>query len=98
MRVQTQLQRQVLTIPASALERGPDGLFAYVVQPDSTIAVAQLTTGEQSGDVIVIEKGLAAGDQVVTSNHYRLQPGSRIRANGAKIAKAADGTGTEPAP
>jgi membrane fusion protein, multidrug efflux system len=98
MRVQTQLQRQVLTIPASALERGPDGLFAYVVRPDSTIAVAQLTAGEQSGDVVVIEKGLAAGDQVVTSNHYRLQPGARIRANGAKLAKAADGAGAEPAP
>jgi multidrug efflux system membrane fusion protein len=98
VRVQTQLQRQVLTIPPSAVERGPDGLFAYLVQPDSTIAVAQLTTGAQTGDMVVVEKGLQAGDRVVTSNHYRLQPGSRIRANGAQVAKAADGPGTEPAP
>jgi len=100
MRVHTQTQRQVLTIPAGALERGPDGLFAYVVQPDSTIAVAPVTTGAQTGDVVVVEKGLAVGDRVVTSNHYRLQPGSRIRANGAdaRLAKDGDGTNAEPAP
>jgi len=98
VRVQTQLQRQALTIPPSALERGPDGLFAYLVQPDSTIAVAQLTTGAQTGDRVVVEKGLQAGDRVVTSNHYRLQPGSRIRANGTQVAKAADGPGDEAAP
>jgi membrane fusion protein, multidrug efflux system len=98
VRVQTALQRQVLTVPASALERGPDGLFAYVVQPDSTIAVANLTTGAQTGDVVVVEKGVAAGDRVVTSNHYRLQPGSRIRPNSQKLAKSGDGASTEPAP
>jgi len=86
MRVLTQVQRQVLTIPVSALERGPDGLFTYLVKPDSTIEVAQLTVGEQVGGSAVIEKGLKAGDKVVASNQYRLQPGSHIRANTAKPA------------
>jgi multidrug efflux system membrane fusion protein len=45
MRVLTQVQRQVLTIPSSALERGPDGLFTYLVKSDSTVAMAPLTTG-----------------------------------------------------
>jgi multidrug efflux system membrane fusion protein len=90
VRVLTQMQRQVLTIPASALERGPDGLFTYVVQPDSTVAVAQLTAGEASGGVVVVEKGLKAGEKVVASNQYRLQPGARIRANGIpKVAEHA---------
>jgi membrane fusion protein, multidrug efflux system len=86
MRVLTRVQRQVLTIPVSALERGPDGLFTYLVKPDSTIEVAQLTVGEQVGGSAVIEKGLKVGDKVVASNQYRLQPGSRIRANTAKPA------------
>ena len=86
MRVLTQVQRQVLTIPVSALERGPDGLFTYLVKPDSTIEVAQLTVGEQVGGSAVIEKGLKVGDKVVASNQYRLQPGSHIRANTAKPA------------
>jgi membrane fusion protein, multidrug efflux system len=103
VRVLTQTQRQVLTIPASALERGPDGMFAYVVQPDSTIAVAPLVAGVQNGNTVVIEKGLEAGQKVVVSNQYRLQPGSHVRANtpqpaGAKLAKGGDGSGAEPAP
>jgi membrane fusion protein, multidrug efflux system len=94
----TQMQHQVLTIPASALQRGPEGTFTYVVQSDSTIRVAPLTTGEQTGNIVVVEKGLEAGDKVVASNQYRLQPGSLIRANGPKVAKSGNGDGTEPAP
>jgi membrane fusion protein, multidrug efflux system len=102
VRVLTQVRNQVLTIPASALERGPDGLFTYLVQPDSTIKVAPLSIGEQNGDTVVVEKGLEAGQRVVASNQYRLQPGSRVSANPARasasqLARAGDGAG-EPAP
>ena len=98
VRVMTQLQRQVLTIPATALERGPDGPFTYVIQPDSTIRVAAITAGEQTGDIVVVEKGLQAGDKVVASNQYRLQPGSLIRPNGAGVARSGAEATAEPAP
>ncbi|MGH8275256.1 MAG: efflux RND transporter periplasmic adaptor subunit, partial [Steroidobacteraceae bacterium] len=88
VRVLTRIRHQVLTIPASALERGPDGTFTYVMQPDSTVAVALLTTGERTGDIVVVEKGLTAGEKVVASNQYRLQPGALIRANGPAAARA----------
>jgi membrane fusion protein, multidrug efflux system len=104
MRVLSQTQRQVLTIPASALERGPNGMFTYLVQPDSTIKVTDLKLGQQTGDVVVVEQGLAAGDRVVASNQYRLQPGSLVRsvqpgAGAPKVAKRGGGGATEePAP
>jgi membrane fusion protein, multidrug efflux system len=88
-------RHQVLTIPVSALERGPDGLFTYVVQADSTITVAPLTVGEQSEGFAVIEKGLKDGDRVVSSNQYRLQPGSRIRANGPEGSNVATSDGED---
>ena len=98
VRVMTEMQQQVLTMPASALQRGPEGTFTYLVQPDSTIRVAPLTTGEQSGDIVVVEKGLEAGDKVVASNQYRLQPGSLIRANAPGVARSGAETAAEPAP
>lgn len=99
VRVLAQTRRQALTIPASALERGPDGLFTYVVQADSTIKVADLTVGQQTGNVVVIEKGLQAGDKVVASNQYRLQPGAHVRANGTASQAATGKSGAaEPAP
>ncbi len=81
VRLLTQTRHQVLTIPASALERGPDGTFTYVVQPNSTVAMVPLTTLEQNGDIVVVDKGVTEGEQVVASNQYRLQPGTLIRAN-----------------
>jgi multidrug efflux system membrane fusion protein len=103
VRVMTQMQRQVLTIPATALERGPDGPFTYVIQPDSTIKVAPITAGEQTGDIVVVEKGLQAGDKVVASNQYRLQPGSLIRPNAIRpnapeVAKSGKDEGPESSP
>jgi multidrug efflux system membrane fusion protein len=100
VRVLAQTLPQVLTIPPSALQRGPDGLFTYLVQSDSTIKVANLTAGEQTGNLVVIEKGLGAGDKVVASNQYRLQPGSRIRANDAAAQAAGAGkpAAADPAP
>lgn len=97
LRVQTQIRSQVLTIPAAALERGPDGTFTYVLQPDSTVAVAPLAIGEQQGGIVVVEKGVSAGQQVVTSNQYRLQPGTLVRANAPEAARAQPGRVARPA-
>jgi|HubBroStandDraft_1064217.scaffolds.fasta_scaffold00471_26 membrane fusion protein, multidrug efflux system len=98
LRLLTQTRQQVLTIPASALERGPEGTFTYVVQPNSTVAMAPLTTLEQTGDIVVVAKGLTEGQQVVASNQYRLQPGTLIRANtpvtAGTSAGASPSTGT----
>ena len=97
LRVQTRIRSQVLTIPAAALERGPDGTFTYVVRPDSTVAVAPLTIGEQQGGLVVVEKGITAGQQVVTSNQYRLQPGTLVRANAPEAARAQGARVVKPA-
>jgi len=98
VRVMTEMRHGVLTMPATALQRGPEGTFTYVVQPDSTIRVAPLTAGEQSGDIVVVEKGLEAGAKVVASNQYRLQPGSLIRANQPNVARSGAEPAAEPAP
>jgi multidrug efflux system membrane fusion protein len=98
MRVLTQVQRQVLTIPSSALERGPDGLFTYLVKSDSTVAIAPLTTGVENNGFVVVQKGLKAGDTVVASNQYRLQPGIHVKPNPARSAQGAAARTPERAP
>ncbi len=98
MAVLTQVQHQVLTIPESALERGPDGLYTYLVGADSKVSVAQLTAGVTHNGRVVIEKGLKAGDRVVTSNQYRVQPGSLIKVNPPRAAGAAQPKAPEQAP
>jgi multidrug efflux system membrane fusion protein len=79
VRVLLQLQQNVLTVPTAAVQHGPDGLFAYVVRPDSTVEVRPIKAGEESEGLVVVNQGVAVGDRVVTSNQYRLQPGTRVR-------------------
>jgi multidrug efflux system membrane fusion protein len=79
-RVLIRTDRSALTIPAAAVQRGPDGMFTYVVKSDSTVEVRPLKVGEESGSLMVVQDGIREGESVVTSNQYRLQPGAHVKA------------------
>jgi multidrug efflux system membrane fusion protein len=68
----------VVTVPAGALQRGPDGYYAYVVEPDKKAETRRLKVGRVSNGVAIVDDGLTAGEQVVTAGQYRLQPGVRV--------------------
>jgi multidrug efflux system membrane fusion protein len=82
-RVLVRTAHDELTLPTTAVLLGPSGPFTYVVKADSTVEVRQLKIGVQSGSVTVVNGGLALNERVVTSNQYRLQPGSHVRINAA---------------
>jgi membrane fusion protein, multidrug efflux system len=93
-RVFVQTRHGVLTIPTVAIQRGPNGVFAYLVKPDGTLEMRALQTGEEAGNITIVEKGLEAGDRVTTSNQYRLQPGIKVQViePGAPPAAGKDGS------
>ena len=66
-------------MPSAAVERGPDGLFTYVVKPDSSVDMRTVTVGQDTGTIAVIASGLAPGDRVVTAGQYRVQPGAPVQ-------------------
>ncbi|MCB8822623.1 efflux RND transporter periplasmic adaptor subunit [Microvirga rosea] len=83
MTVDTRLLVRTLTgvaaVPSTAVQRGPQGLYAYVVKPDKTVEMRAIEVGLITKDKAVIEKGLAIGETVVTAGHYRLQPGASVQ-------------------
>ena len=81
-RVLVQMHEKALTIPAAALQRGPDGMFAYVIDANSTVSVRALKVTLLDENTVIIDSGLKSGERVVTSNLYRLQPGALVRTNG----------------
>lgn len=89
VRVLAQEQKNVLTVPSAAIQHGPDGLFTYVIKADSTVEVRPLKTGADSEGLVIITDGLSAGERVVITNQYRLQPGSHVRLLAADQAKIA---------
>jgi multidrug efflux system membrane fusion protein len=82
-RVLVRTEHNVLTLPSSAVQLGPNGPFTYVVKGDSTVEVRPLEIGPESGGLTVIKKGIALNERVVTSNQYRLQAGVHVRDNAA---------------
>jgi membrane fusion protein, multidrug efflux system len=78
VRVLAREERNVVVIPSTAVQVGPNGPFTYVITAHSTVEPRPVTPGEQSGELTVIEKGLAPGVRVVTSNQFRLFAGARV--------------------
>ena len=85
-RVLVRTERNALTLPTTAVQLGPNGPFTYVVKPDSTVEVRQLKIGEESDGMTIVRSGLALNERVVTSNQYRLQAGTHVRAVTAEAA------------
>lgn len=66
-------------VPAEAVQAGQKGQFVYVVKPDNTVESRIVTPGRVFERRMVIEKGLAPGEMVVTDGQLRLAPGARVR-------------------
>lgn len=88
-RLQLRVEQGVPTVPSSAIQRGPDGSFVYVVRPDQTVAVQPVRVRRYANQQAVIDAGLELGTQVVTAGQYRLTPGARIEVQQPAIASAA---------
>ncbi|MEJ0026529.1 MAG: efflux RND transporter periplasmic adaptor subunit [Rhizomicrobium sp.] len=75
--------RNVVTVPSTAVQRGANGLFAYVVTRDSTVETRPVKLNRFNSAQAVIDAGLKPGERVVSSGQYRLQDGARVQAAGA---------------
>jgi multidrug efflux system membrane fusion protein len=89
VRVLVRTDRNALTVPSTAVQLGPNGPFTYVVKGDSTVEVRPLRTGDDSNGVTIVTAGLTLNEQVVTTNQYRLQAGTRVRTTSAAASTAA---------
>jgi len=69
-----------IVMPLAAVQRGPDGAFAYVVQNDQTVQPRPVQIDLQQGEEAVVGKGVNVGDTVVTEGQSQLRPGSKVAA------------------
>ncbi|MBK1662027.1 efflux RND transporter periplasmic adaptor subunit [Paracraurococcus ruber] len=68
----------VTTVPLVAVQRGPEGPFAYVLKPDRTVEQRPVTLGALTVADAVVRRGIAPGERVVTSGALRLSPGAAV--------------------
>src|SRR2546422_2084263 len=58
------IHKDALVVPSTAPQRGPEGTFAYVVQPDQTVQPRTVELEHTEGDIVVVAKGLTENEQV----------------------------------
>ncbi len=75
-------RQNAVVVPNQAVQAGQDGSFVYVVKPDRTVESRPVVTGTRVDQDLVINRGLQAGESVVTEGHLRLAPGMRVQIRG----------------
>lgn len=67
-----------VTVPNEAVQPGANGTFIYVIRADGTVEARPVQVGQENNGQTVVLSGLEAGERVVTSNQFRLEPGAPV--------------------
>jgi multidrug efflux system membrane fusion protein len=71
-------RKDVVVIPPLAVQRGPHGLFTWVVKQDNTVEPRPIQTSATSGDSTIVASGVNDGERVVIDGQYKLQTNSLV--------------------
>ena len=68
-----------IVVPASVVQRGPEGAYAFVVNNDMSVKMTPVKVAQIDQGQALIDSGLTAGQRVVVDGQYKLQPGSKVK-------------------
>jgi membrane fusion protein, multidrug efflux system len=71
-------RKDAVVVPTNAIQTSQQGQFIYVVKPDNSVEMRQVTATMAVGEDTVVEKGLGAGETVVIDGQLRLTPGAVV--------------------
>jgi membrane fusion protein, multidrug efflux system len=72
--------KQVTVVPEDAVQRGPNGLFTFIVGDDNKVQIHQIKVAQEGHGQSVISDGISPSQKVVTAGQYRLQQGTLVDA------------------
>ena len=78
VRVLKDVRTDAIIVPAKAVEIERGGAYIYVVRPDSVVERRFVETGPEAGNNIIIERGVAAGENIVTEGFHKLRHGMKV--------------------
>jgi multidrug efflux system membrane fusion protein len=90
-RLLLEVRKNVVVIPPLAVQRGPHGLFAWVVKADSTVEPRPIQTDATTGDRTIVASGVEEGERVVTDGQYKLETNAPVTITAPRAASAQGG-------
>lgn len=91
-------RRGALVIPATAVQRGPNRTFVYVIGQDGTASPRPVELSGTQGELVMVTTGLQEGERIVVEGQNQLRPGSRVAPRDPHAASASNGGGGAGAP
>lgn len=85
-----------LMVPQKAVIIEKGGAYIYVVRRDSTVERRFVELGPEQDNYVVVERGVAAGEQVVAEGYHKLTPGMRVRIDNSNLTLPSDSTFVRP--
>jgi multidrug efflux system membrane fusion protein len=81
--LQLAVEENATVVPNQAVQAGQKGQYVYIVKPDMTAEYRPVVTGISTGGETVIQKGVEAGEKVVTEGQLRIFPGAKLKIKNA---------------
>jgi membrane fusion protein, multidrug efflux system len=78
IRILITTDKNAVTVPTVAVQRGPDGFYVWVIKPDNTVEQRPVQAQIINENLAVVGKGLAAGERIVTDGQSRLDVGTHV--------------------
>jgi membrane fusion protein, multidrug efflux system len=78
-RLLVDVKRGAVLVPATAIQRGPETTFVFVVDEDDTVQTRNVVTGTIEAGMASIDRGLSPGETVVIEGVDKLQHGAKVR-------------------
>ena len=91
-RLLLETRKNVVVIPPVAVQRGPHGLFTWVVKADNTVEPRPIQTGATTADHTIVTSGVDDGDRVVTDGQYKLETNAPVTITAPRTATSGDAT------
>src|ERR1700730_897704 len=82
------VKKNLMVVPASAIQRGPQGPYVYVVQNGNTVKIQTVTLAQTTANTVGLSAGLNPGDVVVVDGQDKLQDGSKVNPSTAPAGTA----------
>ncbi len=79
VRLRLTTRRGGTVVPASVIQRGPDGEFAFVIRDNLTVEARPVKVAQIEGGLALLDQGLVPGERVVVDGQYKLQAGARVK-------------------
>lgn len=79
VKVLMDVRTDAIEVPTKALEIEKGGAYVYIVRPDSIVERRFVETGPAVENSVIIERGVAVGENLVVEGFHKLSHGMKVR-------------------